>query len=113
MSIIIGKFSPSLSSIFCLRISYFRHLFYWIFVPVVQAALDEFCIWWNQRVVRWQSDKDMPSGHVPDSLMMPLPILSFMVVLIALSACQQMQFLTFAVILWKRLVQGAPTGRIW
>lgn len=35
-------------------------------MPVVQAALDEFCIWWNQRVVRWQSDKDMPSGHVPD-----------------------------------------------
>ncbi|KIM37961.1 hypothetical protein M413DRAFT_20190 [Hebeloma cylindrosporum] len=42
------------------------HLFYWIFVLVVQAALDEFCTWWNQRTVHWQSEKDMPSGHVPD-----------------------------------------------
>lgn len=43
----------------------FRHLFYWIFVPIVQAELDEFCVWWNQHTVRQQPDKDMPSGHVP------------------------------------------------
>lgn len=42
-----------------------RHLFYWIFVPIVQDALDEFCVWWNQHTVRRQPDKDMPSGHVP------------------------------------------------
>lgn len=42
-----------------------RHLFYWILVPIVQAALDEFCVWWNQHTVCRQPDKDMPSGHVP------------------------------------------------
>jgi len=44
----------------------FRHLFYWTFVPLVQAALDEFCVYWNQRTVWWESGKDMPSGHIPD-----------------------------------------------
>jgi hypothetical protein len=41
-------------------------LFYWIFVPLVQAELDEFRTWWNQHRVRHQPDKNMPSGHVPD-----------------------------------------------
>lgn len=48
------------------EVNYHRHLFYWIFVPLVQSALDEFRVYWNQRTVRWQSGKDMPSGHVPD-----------------------------------------------
>ncbi|KDR78005.1 hypothetical protein GALMADRAFT_155034 [Galerina marginata CBS 339.88] len=47
-------------------VNYHRHLFYWIFVPLVQAALDDFRVYWNQRVVRYQANKDMPSGHVPD-----------------------------------------------
>ncbi|KAJ7197183.1 hypothetical protein GGX14DRAFT_668406 [Mycena pura] len=40
-------------------------LFYWIFVPLLQAELDEFCTWWNHHRVRTQKDKTMPSGHVP------------------------------------------------
>ncbi|KAK7036921.1 hypothetical protein R3P38DRAFT_2489014, partial [Favolaschia claudopus] len=48
-----------------------RSLFYWIFVPLLQAKLDEFRLWWNHhRVrdhhrVRVQIEKNMPSGHVP------------------------------------------------
>ena len=42
-----------------------RDLFNWIFPPLVQAELDEFCLWWNQHRVRHQADKNMPSGHVP------------------------------------------------
>lgn len=42
-----------------------RNLFYWIFVPVVQKALDEFRQYWNQHKIRPQEAKYMPSGHVP------------------------------------------------
>ncbi|KAJ7690478.1 hypothetical protein B0H17DRAFT_936005, partial [Mycena rosella] len=40
-------------------------LFYWIFVPLIQHELDEFCAWWNSHRVRLQPDKNMSSGHVP------------------------------------------------
>ncbi|KAK6988460.1 hypothetical protein R3P38DRAFT_2474377, partial [Favolaschia claudopus] len=40
-------------------------LFYWIFVPLLQAKLDEFRLWWNHHRVRVQIEKNMPSGHVP------------------------------------------------
>ncbi|KAF7311274.1 hypothetical protein MKEN_01029000 [Mycena kentingensis (nom. inval.)] len=40
-------------------------LFYWIFAPLMQQALDEFCDWWNNHRVRHQHDKIMPSGHIP------------------------------------------------
>jgi len=43
----------------------YRDLFYWVFVPVIQQALDDFRVWWNQHRVRSQPNKDMPSGHVP------------------------------------------------
>jgi hypothetical protein len=42
-----------------------RPLFYWIFVPLLQAKLEEFRIWWNHHRVRPQKEKNMPSGHVP------------------------------------------------
>ena len=40
-------------------------MFYWVFVPLVQADLDGFRTWWNQHRVRAQRAKNMPSGHVP------------------------------------------------
>ncbi|KAK7058137.1 hypothetical protein R3P38DRAFT_3547593 [Favolaschia claudopus] len=40
-------------------------LFYWIFVPIIQEQLDEFRTWWNNHRVRFQHDKNMPSGHIP------------------------------------------------
>jgi hypothetical protein len=46
--------------------TYFSELFYWVFVSLIQIELDEFRIWWNQHRVRFQADKNMPSGHIPD-----------------------------------------------
>jgi hypothetical protein len=43
-----------------------QDLFYWIFVPLIQAELDDFRTWWNQHRIRPQADKNLPSGHVPD-----------------------------------------------
>ena len=40
-------------------------VFYWIFVPLVQAELDDFQEWWNCHHIRAQPKKEMPSGHVP------------------------------------------------
>ncbi|KAJ7844507.1 hypothetical protein B0H14DRAFT_3868298 [Mycena olivaceomarginata] len=40
-------------------------LFYWVFAPLIQQALDDFVDWWNHHRVRHQHDKIMPSGHVP------------------------------------------------
>ena len=42
-----------------------RHLFNWIFPPLVQAELDGFRTWWNYHRVRSQMEKEMPSGHIP------------------------------------------------
>ncbi|KAJ6464899.1 hypothetical protein C8R45DRAFT_939743 [Mycena sanguinolenta] len=42
-----------------------RPLFYWVFVPLIQQALDEFVDWWNHHRVRHQHNKIMPSGYVP------------------------------------------------
>jgi hypothetical protein len=36
-----------------------------VFIPLLQAKLDEFRLWWNHHHVRRQKDKNMPSGHVP------------------------------------------------
>ncbi|KAJ7599776.1 hypothetical protein C8J56DRAFT_999559 [Mycena floridula] len=47
------------------NVQFHTPLFYWIFVPLVQASLDEFKEYWNFHCVRPQHDKDMPSGHVP------------------------------------------------
>ncbi|KAK7034908.1 hypothetical protein R3P38DRAFT_2911966 [Favolaschia claudopus] len=59
--ILIGKreriFSPD--------IDFHVSLFYWIFIPLLQAKLDEFRLWWNHHRVRVQIEKNMPSGHVP------------------------------------------------
>ncbi|KAJ3504245.1 hypothetical protein NMY22_g17986 [Coprinellus aureogranulatus] len=47
-------------------------LFYWIFIPLIQEALDEFRTYWNQHTVRPQPEKNMPSGHAPaDALEYP------------------------------------------
>ncbi|KAK7006597.1 hypothetical protein R3P38DRAFT_3601201 [Favolaschia claudopus] len=49
-----------------------RDLFNWIFPPLVQAKLDEFCTYWNQHIIRLQPEKEMPSGHAPaDALAHP------------------------------------------
>ena len=40
-------------------------LFYWIFIPLIQVELNDFQTWWNQHRIRSQSNKNMPSGHVP------------------------------------------------
>ncbi|KAF7440091.1 hypothetical protein PC9H_000434 [Pleurotus ostreatus] len=42
-----------------------KDLFNWIFPPLVQVALDDFCTAWNHHHIRQQPDKDMPSDHVP------------------------------------------------
>ncbi|KAJ7903990.1 hypothetical protein B0H13DRAFT_1881929 [Mycena leptocephala] len=59
--ILIGKdqriFSPN--------VGFHLPLFYWIFVPLLQAQLDEFRPWWNHHRVCTQKDKNMPSGHIP------------------------------------------------
>ncbi|KAJ6460794.1 hypothetical protein C8R47DRAFT_1242082 [Mycena vitilis] len=51
--------------IFDSNVAFHVPLFYWIFVPLIQHELDEFREWWNIHRVRTQSDKHMPSGHVP------------------------------------------------
>ncbi|KAJ6480196.1 hypothetical protein C8R45DRAFT_933130 [Mycena sanguinolenta] len=51
--------------IFSADVKFHLPLFYWIFVPLLQAQLDEFCVYWNNHRVRTQKDKNMPSGHVP------------------------------------------------
>ncbi|KAJ7711343.1 hypothetical protein B0H14DRAFT_3099359 [Mycena olivaceomarginata] len=51
--------------IFSLNIEFHLPLFYWIFIPLLQAQVDKFRLWWNHRRVRTQKDKNMPSGHVP------------------------------------------------
>ncbi|KAJ7312478.1 hypothetical protein DFH08DRAFT_717654 [Mycena albidolilacea] len=60
-TILIGKeeriFSPN--------VEFHLPLFYWIFIPLLQAQLDAFRIYWNHHRVRSQKDKNMPSGHVP------------------------------------------------
>ncbi|KAF7371801.1 hypothetical protein MVEN_00036800 [Mycena venus] len=60
-TILIGKeeriFSPN--------VEFYLPLFYWIFIPLLQAQLDAFRIYWNHHRVRSQKDKNMPSGHVP------------------------------------------------
>lgn len=43
----------------------FSDLFYWVFVPLVQKALDEFKDHWNNHKIRYQPEKNMPSDHVP------------------------------------------------
>ncbi|EAU92437.1 hypothetical protein CC1G_00656 [Coprinopsis cinerea okayama7 len=40
-------------------------LFYWIFVPLVQEHLDRFRTYFNNRRVRPQDDKILPSKHIP------------------------------------------------
>ncbi|KAJ3542600.1 hypothetical protein NMY22_g3454 [Coprinellus aureogranulatus] len=40
-------------------------LFYWVFIPVCQAELDEFKEYWNNHEIRYQDEKNMPSAHVP------------------------------------------------
>ncbi|KAJ6473886.1 hypothetical protein C8R45DRAFT_1103556 [Mycena sanguinolenta] len=51
--------------IFSADVKFHLPLFYWIFIPLLQAQLDEFCVYWNNHHVRTQKDKNMPSGHVP------------------------------------------------
>ncbi|KAJ7659812.1 hypothetical protein DFH06DRAFT_1130567 [Mycena polygramma] len=51
--------------IFNANVDFHLPLFYWIFVPLLQARLDEFRLWWNHHRVRTQPEKNMPSGHVP------------------------------------------------
>ncbi|KAJ7266195.1 hypothetical protein C8J57DRAFT_1511128 [Mycena rebaudengoi] len=59
--ILIGK----VERIFSPNIELHLSLFYWIFVPLLQAQLDEFRLWWNHHRVHSQKDKNMPSGHIP------------------------------------------------
>ncbi|KAJ7139311.1 hypothetical protein C8R44DRAFT_606323 [Mycena epipterygia] len=59
--ILIGK----AERIFSPNVDFHLPLFYWIFVPLLQAQLDEFRLWWNHHRIRTQKDKNMPSGHVP------------------------------------------------
>lgn len=40
-----------------------RHLFHWIWAPLVQQSLDEFREYWNYHHVRKQPAKEMASGH--------------------------------------------------
>jgi hypothetical protein len=40
-------------------------LFYWVFIPLIQGALDEFRDYWNHHHIRPQPEKVNPSGHVP------------------------------------------------
>ncbi|KAJ7695249.1 hypothetical protein B0H14DRAFT_2418856, partial [Mycena olivaceomarginata] len=42
-----------------------RSLFNWIFPPLVQEELNEFCVYWNQHKIYSQQMRNMPSGHVP------------------------------------------------
>ncbi|KAJ7877863.1 hypothetical protein B0H13DRAFT_2235847 [Mycena leptocephala] len=51
--------------IFSPNVDFHLPLFYWVFIPLLQAKLDEFRLWWNHHRVRRQKDKNMPSGHVP------------------------------------------------
>ncbi|KAJ6550296.1 hypothetical protein B0H19DRAFT_1211498 [Mycena capillaripes] len=66
--ILIGKeeriFSPNVEFHFYVILD-FVPLFYCIFIPLLQAQLDAFRIYWNHHRVRSQKDKNMPSGHVP------------------------------------------------
>ncbi|KAJ7733568.1 hypothetical protein DFH07DRAFT_870974 [Mycena maculata] len=55
--------------IFSANVDFHLPLFYWIFVPLLQAKLDEFRLWWNQHRVRMQKDKNMPSAHVPQDVL--------------------------------------------
>ncbi|KAJ6533913.1 hypothetical protein DFH09DRAFT_932519 [Mycena vulgaris] len=67
--ILVGK----QEQIFSAEVEFHLSLFYWIFVPLLQAELDEFRLYWNHHRVRTQPDKNMPSGHVPyDALDHPL-----------------------------------------
>ncbi|KAJ7839738.1 hypothetical protein B0H13DRAFT_1650057, partial [Mycena leptocephala] len=44
----------------------------WIFPPLIQSQLNNFRMYWNQRTIRMQTEKDMPSGHAPaDALKHP------------------------------------------
>ncbi|KAJ7767164.1 hypothetical protein B0H16DRAFT_1716801 [Mycena metata] len=51
--------------IFSANVEFHLPLFYWVFVPLLQAKLEEFRIWWNHHRVRSQKEKNMPSGHIP------------------------------------------------
>ncbi|KAF7302852.1 hypothetical protein MKEN_01247400 [Mycena kentingensis (nom. inval.)] len=54
-----------LENIFSPMTLYHKHLFNWIFPPLVQAELDDFRNYWNHHQIRFQREKIMPSGHVP------------------------------------------------
>ena len=64
-----GVFSQAshyrLTLFLCSLLQHLSDLFYWIFVPLIQAELNDFQTWWNQHRIRSQPNKDMPSGHVP------------------------------------------------
>jgi hypothetical protein len=47
----------------------YSSLVYWIFVPLIQKALDKFRDWWNGHRIRYQKEKLMPSGHVPEDVL--------------------------------------------
>ncbi|TFK19167.1 hypothetical protein FA15DRAFT_683052 [Coprinopsis marcescibilis] len=60
------------SHIFQPQCVYHSDLFYWIFIPLIQEALDSFRTYWNHHRVRTRAYKHMPSGHVPaDAINMP------------------------------------------
>ncbi|KAJ7352050.1 hypothetical protein DFH08DRAFT_693097 [Mycena albidolilacea] len=46
-----------------------RSLCNWIFPPLVQAELNELCVYWNQHKIHSQQMRNMPSGHVPPNVL--------------------------------------------
>ncbi|KAJ7708537.1 hypothetical protein B0H14DRAFT_2415337 [Mycena olivaceomarginata] len=51
--------------IFNSNVPFHWSLFNWIFPPLVQEGLNEFCVYWNQHKICSQQMRNMPSGHVP------------------------------------------------
>ena len=45
-----------------------RDVFNWLWPPLLQERLDEYCKYWNNHTVRHQKEKDLPSGTSPNHI---------------------------------------------
>jgi hypothetical protein len=45
-----------------------RHLFNWIWPPIIQGELDHFTLLWNMHKIQTQNNKIMPSGATPTDI---------------------------------------------
>lgn len=54
------------AELFICLIWLYRFLFHWIWSKVVQTAVDEFVVYWNDKKTRQQHEANIPTGSAPN-----------------------------------------------